>query len=142
MATPSLSRQIAVVTMLLTAIGQRPDGMVPAGDADPETIRSLLFCNTHSLRLRAEGFRLLARFFETFPVDLPPEREVRSSYLMYLDREVNLPWYIGQSGGHKRIHLFDGRTATELRLRGEDFDKLLKSRKLYGHGKAKPSRDS
>jgi hypothetical protein len=124
--------------MLLDAIRQRQEAggaAAPAVLPDPADLRALLFCNTRSLRLRAEGFRLLARFFEPFPVDLPPEREIRSSYVIYLDRQASLPWYIGQSRGVRQITLFDSRMATELRLRGDDFDKLLKSRRLYGHGR-------
>lgn len=136
-----MDRQAAVAALLIQTVRDRlvEQGVEPpATSPSADRVRDALFCNSRSMRLSDEGFKTLSQYFEVTPIEIPAGREVRSSYLLYLDRQSSMPWYLGHKGRTRFLYLFDGKMAVDLLLRGEDFDKLLKSRRLYGHDRRTP----
>jgi hypothetical protein len=78
----------------------------------------------HGLRLSNHGFYLMRQAFEFITVDLHPDTWINNKQVLYLDRELESPFYLYLSRDKKQIYCFGRSDAMKIKLVGGDLDAL------------------
>lgn len=97
-------------------------------EKDSNALLRMIFTNFRStgngLRLSNHGFYIMRQAFEYIPVDLHPDTWINNKQVLYLDRELEDPFYLYLSRGKKQIYCFGRSDAMKIKLVGGDLDAL------------------
>lgn len=130
---------------------QAEDLGIEKNDLTHGVIYSLLFDNIRvkdnkpfGLRLTQEGFNWLKRYYDVYKITLN-KSHLFGNHILYLDRYLEFPYYIGKWTARKRtgritsvvptpfqgvdLYLFAGQDTIELKLLSGDIDRWVQNRK-------------
>mgnify|MGYP006428735317 CR=1 FL=1 len=97
-------------------------------EQDPHKLLSMFFANFRSksngLRLTNHGFYVLRTAFNFTEVELPQDVYVNNKQLLFLDRELEAPFFLHLTRERKTLNCFSRADAMKVKLVSGDLEAL------------------